>query len=230
MATGCDGAEPLFRAEGTFIFADLAGFTALTEAHGDESAADLAHEFVCAAAPVLSECGAEQVKTLGDALMLRVPEPAAAIRLGLLLANDLLSGYGYPDVRVGMHHGTAVSRDGDWFGSTVNIASRIGALAGRRQVLASQAVADAAGDIPGVSLTPLGPRSLRNIPVPVELFEAEWADRPARESVLDPVCQMTLDTDHAPHRLRHDGTMYYFCSAACAGKFAASPESYPQGR
>jgi adenylate cyclase len=80
----------------TFLFADLAGFTALTEAHGDEQAADLAHEFSRAGAELLPRHGAEQVKTIGDALMLRVDQPAEAVKLGLALTHDLLAECGYP--------------------------------------------------------------------------------------------------------------------------------------
>jgi adenylate cyclase len=97
----------------TFLFADLDGFNALTEAHGDEQAADLAGELSRAAGLLLPRFGAEQVKTIGDALMLRVGRPADAVKLGLALTHDLLAECGYPTIRVGMHHGTAVQRAGD---------------------------------------------------------------------------------------------------------------------
>jgi class 3 adenylate cyclase len=60
----------------TFIFADIAGFTALTEAHGDEQAAELGGEFCRAVQSELPACDGSQVKSIGDALMLRVPDPA----------------------------------------------------------------------------------------------------------------------------------------------------------
>src|ERR1035437_8036008 len=63
----------------TFLFADLAGFTALTEAHGDEQAADLVAEFSREAASLLPRHAGEQVKAIGDALMLRVPGAGEAI-------------------------------------------------------------------------------------------------------------------------------------------------------
>jgi adenylate cyclase len=62
----------------TFLFADLAGFTALTEAHRPEQAADIAHEFSRATAELLPLHSAEQTKTIGDALMLLVDAPAEA--------------------------------------------------------------------------------------------------------------------------------------------------------
>jgi adenylate cyclase len=67
----------------TFVFADIAGFTALTEAHGDEQAAALVADFCAAVNAELEAFGGAHVKSIGDALMLRVPEPADAVRLGL---------------------------------------------------------------------------------------------------------------------------------------------------
>ena len=62
-------------AEATFLFADIAGFTALTEAHGDEQAVQLVEEFAQVVQAELPSVGGEYVKTVGDALMLRVPDP-----------------------------------------------------------------------------------------------------------------------------------------------------------
>ena len=62
--------------EHTFLFADISGFTALTEAHGDEEAADLAGQFFADVRVLLGEHGAEEVKTLGDAVMIRCDSAA----------------------------------------------------------------------------------------------------------------------------------------------------------
>lgn len=65
----------------TFLFADIAGFTALTEAHGDEEAAALVAEFSAALKAELPPFGGSHVKSIGDALRLRIPEPADAVLL-----------------------------------------------------------------------------------------------------------------------------------------------------
>ena len=132
------------------MFADIAGFTALTEVHGDTQAADLAQAFAGDVRVRLGDYDAELVKTIGDALMLRTPDAAAAVRLGLFLAHDLGRSHGAPQVRVGMHYGPAVERDGDWFGATVNIAARISGAAVGGEVLLSVAVHDRAGAVAGV--------------------------------------------------------------------------------
>ena len=84
--------------EATFVFADIAGFTALTEAHGDEEAATLVADFCSAVRSELPESGT-QVKTIGDAVMLCIRDPAAAVHLGLRLTHDLMPGHGAPAVR-----------------------------------------------------------------------------------------------------------------------------------
>lgn len=92
----------------TFLFADLSGFTALTEAHGDEQAADLVGGFCVAVRRLLAAHHAQEVKTIGDALMLRSADAAAAIRLGLCIVHDVGAQHGFPLVRVGMHTGPAL--------------------------------------------------------------------------------------------------------------------------
>ena len=83
--------------------------------------------------------------------MLRVPDAAAAaaVELGLDLAHETLCGHHSPAVRVGMHHGVALSRGKDYFGSAVNIAARISARASAREVLLSASTGSVAGPIAG---------------------------------------------------------------------------------
>src|SRR3954454_21306024 len=96
--------------EATFVFADIAGFTALTEAHGDHDAAALVADFCRSVRAELPARGGTQVtatggaegKTGGDAVMLTIPDPAAAIRLGLRSTHELMLGQGAPAVRVGL--------------------------------------------------------------------------------------------------------------------------------
>lgn len=210
----------------TFLFADLAGFTALTEAHGDERAADLVDEFSAEAAALLPDRGGEQVKAIGDALMLRVPDAAQAITLGVELVTDIMPGHGYPEIRVGMHFGPAVRRGADWFGATVNLAARISALAAGGEVLLSEATRDAAGDLDIIQLQDRGIRRVHNVARPVHLFAAVPLRASRADVAVDPVCQMVVDPARCAGALRHIGVEYRFCSLECAGRFAANPELY----
>ena len=140
----------------TFLFADLSGFTALTEAHGDEQAADLVGGFCVAVRGLLAEHQAQEVKTIGDALMLRTGDAAAAVRLGLCIVHEVGARHGFPLVRVGMHSGPAVERGGDWFGATVNLAARVSAAAAGGEALLTAVTRTASGDVAGVELRERG--------------------------------------------------------------------------
>src|SRR3954447_21667430 len=205
-------------AEATFLFADIAGFTALTEAHGDEQAAVLVDRFCGEVAGLLARYDAEQVKSIGDAVMLRVPSPAAAIEFGLHLAHDMLGDHGTPSVRVGMHHGPALSREGDYFGSTVNLAARISGLAAGGEVLASAATGSAAGPIDGVLYESRGRHDLKGLREPVEVVAAVREGSPGQAHLaIDPVCRMAVDPDRAAGRLMYADAAYFFCALECAG-------------
>jgi adenylate cyclase len=213
--------------ESTFMFADIAGFTALTEAHGDEQAAALVADFCAAVNAELPASGGTQVKTIGDALMLSIPEPGAAVQLALRITHELMLGHGAPAVRVGLHHGSAVERDGDYFGAAVNLAARVSAEASGGEVLVTGATAALAPQLDGVLYEPRGRRELRNVREPVELFAAVRAGDSA-DAVLpcDPVCRMAVDPERAAGRLLYEDTAYFFCTLACAAEFAQQPERF----
>jgi adenylate cyclase len=211
----------------TFVFADIAGFTALTEAHGDEQAATLAADFRDAVAAELPAGEGAHVKSIGDALMLRIPDPTRAIQLGLRVVGDIMRDHGAPAVRVGMHHGPAVERGGDFFGATVNLAARVSAAAVGGEVLLTAQTAALAPSPEGVVYESRGRRDLRNVREPVELVAAvRVGEATDTRLAVDPVCQMAVDPERAAGRLIFDGTAYFFCTLECAGAFARSPERF----
>lgn len=213
--------------EHTFFFADLAGFTALTEAMGDESAAGLAGEFCTAVSDEAPSYEAEEIKHIGDAVLIRGADASQAVRLALLVVRDIGGGHGFLNVRVGMHTGPAIERGGDWFGSTVNLAARVSADAAGGEVLLTDATRAAAGDIEGIELEERGRRSFKNVAEPLLLYAAlREGERTAVGLPVDPVCRMAVDPEHSAGTLRYEGVEYHFCSLDCAGKFAAAPERY----
>ena len=121
--------------EATFAFVDLAGFTAMTEAHGDAEAVAIVRAFRDRALLVLRP-GDELVKTIGDAVMLRFPTPQAAISaLRELLQRELVVGNAILLPRAGAHHGPAMRVDGDYYGGAVNLAARVAGQARAGQLL-----------------------------------------------------------------------------------------------
>jgi adenylate cyclase len=214
----------------TYLFADLSGFTALTEAHGDEDAAELAGEFEAQVAKLLADHKAEQVKVIGDAVMIRCSDAALAVRLGVRIVDGVGRQHGFPSVRVGMHTGSAVKRADDWFGAAVNLAARVSGAARGGEVLLTEATRVAAGEVEGIDLIERGRQSMKNVSEPTTLFSARPAgDRSPEGLPIDPVCRMAVDPQHAAGTLRHEGVEYHFCSLRCVRMFADAPERYATG-
>jgi len=212
-----------------FLFADLAGYSTLTEAHGDVHAVQLVDEFCGEVRDLLPRHGAHEVKAIGDALLIRAPDAGQAIMLGLEIADTVGFRHGFLSVRVGMHYGPAVERGGDWFGHTVNIAARVAALAGGGEVLVTEDTVAAAGRLVSVSYANRGLVQLKGIQAPVRVLLAVTDARDAPESLpIDPVCRMSVEPSRAAGRLIHGGHIYYFCSLACAGRFTQDPGSFAQ--
>lgn len=121
----------------TFLFADLVGYTALTERCGDEAGARVAREFRRAIAALSREHGARQVKSMGDGAMIWAPDPAGAVALAARTVLEIGTRPDLLPVRVGAHTGPALMRDGDWYGSSVNLAARLARAAGPNEALIS---------------------------------------------------------------------------------------------
>lgn len=170
----------------TFLFMDLVGFTALTAERGDDGAADVAHDLYGRVRPMLADYRAEEIKTIGDAMMLRCEDPGLAIMLGIRIADGLSESPQLPPVRVGVHSGTAVCREGDWYGNAVNVASRLCSAAGGAEVLVSEDTAAAAGSVEGIALGERRLHWLKNVPQPVAarpavaMHDASWRPTPLR--------------------------------------------------
>jgi adenylate cyclase len=150
----------------TLCFIDLTGFTRYTEEEGDIEALDVVENFVANVEATLPR-EATIVKTIGDEVMVVSPDPASLTEW----AVGFLSRFPQrPQPRVGIHYGDAVYRDGDYFGSQVNLAHRVvnRALAG--EVLVTDAVCEAIVDREALRFEPIGEVSLKGFPSPTELF------------------------------------------------------------
>lgn len=209
----------------TFLFADLAGYSALTETHGDERAADIVQEFCARVSRLLSEHGAEQIKTIGDEVMARVDEPGRAVQLGLRIVGDLAQ-HAAPPVRVGMHTGFAVERAGDWYGGTVNLAARIAGVATAGEVLLSEATRDALPASAEIILEPRASQYFKNIAGKISVFAARGAQREGVALAVDPVCRMAVDPARAAASVTHRGRRFEFCSSGCNQEFEMNPRRY----
>lgn len=211
-------------AESTFAFVDLSGFAVLTEMCGDQEAARLVDRLLKVTRDSLGP-GVTIVKTIGDAVMLRATRPEQMVATVLTLAGRAADEDGFLTLRAGIHHGSAVHRDGDYVGHGVNVAARITALASAGQAVVSEHIRQACAEL-GLPADPLGPTKLHNIAAPVEVYAVPLA---AARYPTDPVCRVRVDPRTAPSHLRHADQDWWFCSPQCAQRFAAAPAQYAAG-
>jgi adenylate cyclase len=150
------------------VFVDLSGFTRLTRERGDESAVVAAASLQRHADATATRHSGRLVKLLGDGAMLRLTDAGVGVDAALDLV-ETMSGEGALSSHAGVHVGPVIERDLDVFGQTVNLASRIADVAGPGEVLASEAVAEAAGDVP-FGFERIQDAELKGLPGPVALF------------------------------------------------------------
>jgi adenylate cyclase len=163
----------LARVSMTFCFVDLTGFTRYTEEEGDEEALDLIERFVDTVEATLPS-EATIVKTIGDEVMVVSPEPASLTEWAV---GFLALFQERPQPRVGIHHGAAVFRDGDYFGGDVNLAHRVVSRALGGEVLVTHALVDAVDESDFLRFDAIGDVVLKGFPEPISLYIA----RPAME-------------------------------------------------
>lgn len=142
-------------------FLDLTGYTRFTAERGDKAAAELAETLRRLVQRTSVEHGGRPVKWLGDGVMFHFRDPGPAVVAALEMIDGIATA-GLPPAHVGLHAGPVLFQDGDYYGQTVNVASRIADYARPGEVLVSQEVVDAAGDV-AVSFAPVGPVELKGV-------------------------------------------------------------------
>jgi adenylate cyclase len=158
----------LARVSTTFCFVDLTGFTRYTEEEGDEEALDLIERFIDTVEATLPS-EATIVKTIGDEVMVVSPEPATLTEWAV---GFLALFQERPQPRVGIHHGAAVFRDGDYFGGDVNLTHRVVSRALGGEVLVTEALVKAIGAPDFLRFDAIGEVVLKGFPDPISLYVA----------------------------------------------------------
>ena len=174
-------------------FIDLTGFTRFTEEEGDEEALDLVERFVDTVEATLPR-EATLVKTIGDEVMVVAPEPATLVEWTVGLLSLFRER---PQPRAGIHYGRAVYRDGDYFGTDVNLAHRVVTRALGGEVLVTGAVVESIRDSEYLSHEPIGAVELKGFPEPTELFVV-GARRISDDSGAEPTLPRDPDAESDP--------------------------------
>jgi adenylate cyclase len=166
MESDLDVAPHLGQVPIALCFIDLTGFTRYTEEEGDLEALDVVENFVETVEATMPP-EATIVKTIGDEVMVVSPEPASLTEWAVGLLGRFPQR---PQPRVGIHYAKAVYRDGDYFGTHVNLAHRVVSRAQAGEVLVTDRVIDAIRERDGLALEPIGEVGLKGFPTPTPLF------------------------------------------------------------
>ncbi|MDE0803316.1 MAG: YHS domain-containing protein [Acidimicrobiales bacterium] len=208
--------------ERTVVFLDLTRFTALTDIHGDETAADIIDRFVAAVQTEVDGRG-RLVKTLGDGVLLDISDPAVAIEVADRINHRLHRETGMPEVTGGITTGTVIERGRDILGTTVNLAARLADLAPAGELRTTEQAARAAASA-GWRVEPLGPTDIRGFHESISIFAVRLCH--PEDCTTDPVCGMRLTPGDDTPQIDHDGVARWFCSAPCLERFRSAPGRY----
>ena len=171
MEAELDGSAPEEgRMRVVIAFADLAGYTRLTEERGDEEAVRAVEHFVEAVEHSLP-IDARVIKTLGDEVMVVGSDPVALTQWAVGFQREV-DGEAHPEPRIGIHCGEALYRDGDYYGRDVNQAARVVARAAGGEVLVTRPLVDVASGAEGLDFELIGEIGLKGFSEPTELFHA----------------------------------------------------------
>mgnify|MGYP000048796661 FL=1 len=161
-------------------FADLVGFTALSQQVDAHELAGVVDRFESIAYDTVNLLGGRVVKMIGDEVMFSVPDEASAVEIALSLSETYRDDDELSDVRVGLAAGPVLQREADLYGPVVNRASRIVNIAFPGSVVVSGEIVDSLADAEGITSKSIGSRNLKDIgKVPLFLVRrASTEERP----------------------------------------------------
>jgi adenylate cyclase len=157
------------------MFTDLAGFTKLGQ-RDEEAALALRREHQAMLRPLFTAHGGREVKTLGDGFLVEFPSALESVRCAVKIQGEVAERNARPaareriDLRIGIHVGDVVGDGGDIVGDAVNVASRIEPLAEPGGIYVSGAVFEQVRNKVPLPLEKLGPRLLKNVDQPIEIY------------------------------------------------------------
>jgi len=193
------------------LMADLSGYTALTETHGSVMAADLIDKYIHIAEKCL--VGDSKLhQRHGDEIMFISDSPDFLLATAIKLEANTASEENFLQVHGGLHFDKVLYRDNSYFGSAINLVSRIAAKATPGYFWCSDEFVKAIADKSVCRFKSKGSHHFKNLTDEKEVFELRIEKRGI--SYVDPVCRMLIQ--HPQHATPHptsDGL--YFCSSQC---------------
>jgi len=210
--------------KGAFLIADLTGYTALTEAHGDFSAAQIIGRYSELVEGVLTK-DVKFHRQVGDEILMISSNPLSMLHYAIKLKDIVEKESHFPSIHAGLHYGSVIKQDEKIFGSAINLTSRIACFAKGGQILCSRTFKESVRES-DIFFHSLGEKRFKNVIKPMEIFELTTNKETEEIWYADPVCRMHVSENTAPAKLPFEKKTIYFCSFECAKKFISDPELY----
>lgn len=208
----------------TVLMVDLAGYTALTEAHGSTEAAHVVARYLALAAEAAAP-GVRLVERVGDGLVFVADRAESAVQTALRLRALVERTPHFPRVRGGLHAGVVALDEDRYVGEALNVASRVTERARAGQILCTESVVRESGAVAGIVFRALGPVRFRHLVRSVAVYEVA-VEVGGGEPLIDPVCRMQVDPVVDRVELTLERHRYVFCSIECRDAFADHPDDY----
>lgn len=195
--------------------ADLSGYTAMTEIHGDGAAVAMITKYVEMGRNSLSGESVLMERT-GDQLFFISDKADDLAKTAIELKRKTEKEPNFLGIHCGLHYGPTIEQDGNFYGSVVNVTARIAGSAKDNMILCSKEFVNALSHPDEFRIVPQGINSFKNVLESVEVFELLPAiEKKIRKVYVDPVCHIRLNGTEAHISLVEDEIEYFFCSEEC---------------
>lgn len=200
------------------LIADLSGYTALTEAHGPFTAADMIDKYVAIVKESL--VGETQLhQCIGDEVLIVSSSPDSMISTAIMLMKRSCTERNFLQIHGGLHYGKTLKRNNNYFGSTINLTSRIAAKATKGAFWCSDQFVNSLSDKDGFIFQSKGKHQFKNVSEEHEVLELVIEN--SDPFFVDPVCRMLVNKKETA--IQHpDEESIFFCSHDCLNIYKKS--------
>ncbi len=197
------------------MMADLSGYTAMTEVHGPHSAVSIIDKYLAIVKKSLvGSCHLHE--RVGDEMVIVANSAEDLAYTATFMFEHAYEENRFLPLHAGLHYGPIVKKDGDYFGSTINTASRITSVAEKGRIVCSAEFVNQLPEGHPYVVKNKGVHQFKNLMKPVELFEMSCCiEYMSRKYVIDPVCHMLIKTPATALQFQHNEEDHYFCSMSC---------------
>ena len=193
------------------LIADLSGYTALTETHGPDTAADMIDKFLSIVENCLTgDCALHQ--RVGDEVLIVSQSPDHLLTTAVMLMQKCAAEHHFLQLHGGLHYGNLLKRNDHYFGSPLNLTSRIASKASKGSFWCSQDFRNELSNASHLTFSSKGKHQFKNVSGEMEIFEINVEDSTTFD--IDPVCRMVIQKreNAIPHPTQKN---IYFCSEDC---------------